>query len=395
MYLIEEAEANEDYSDLAVKLRTSLQNLEYSQFQYVLVANSVPPDLRDVKDLDFLMDITWSAVFDMDTASKSDGLYSVMKRVTESPVTESPVDVEESEQMERISQSCYKVVDASSWKQLELSSGTNQYAKTYQQTWIFGCGSSGGPIAVNTYDEWVRVYKTPVEDIIRLFFETPKMPIFVFLLLSSAALKQIVDLVKAILGQRSGQNSLVVLSKDRKLANQLCEMSQLDIRECCISGLPWAHVNDNIKAMTGGMDLISGKTVTSSSGTIMSVPAKKMREWTDIEVVGYNECESIQQDDEATLEARTEFYKGGQAQWLNFRHSHDVDRDVEGRLKDNIKRQIRTLNAVDTAKQPYRTRREHGLRFRIVVLQHEPGTGGTTVCRQMLWKFTGVLSLNL
>ena len=380
--IVEETDANEDYSDLGTKLRASLRSIDYSRFQYLLVANSVPPELRGTTELDFVMDVSWNAVFDLDAASKNDGLFTAMKRVTDS----SFLDPEESKETEKVSQSCYRVVDASGLGQSDLSVGTNNFARTYEKKWIFSSGTTRGPTSVDTYDEWVKCYKKPVEDIIKVYYETAKMPIFVFLLMSATALEQIVDMIKALLGYRTGQNSLVVLSRDRRLAKQVCDMSRVDIQECCISGLPWIHVKESIRHMTGGMDLVSGKAVTSSSGTVIQVSPKNMREWTDIELVGYYECKGIQESDEAAVEARKQFYKGGQAQWVNFKHNHAIVRDKADKLKADIQRQISKLKG-DTTEHQYRTRREHGLRLRIVVLQHEPGTGGTTICRHMLWKF--------
>ena len=332
------------------------------------------PELRGTKELDFVMDVVWNAVFDLDAASVNDGLYTAMKRVTESVIADS----EQTKRPERISQSCYRVVDANALRESSV-------ARTDRQTWIFSNGTIEGTTSVDTYNEWVKCYKKPVEDIIRVYYETGKMPVFLFLLLSDNALEQIVDMIRTLLGYRPGQNSVVVLSKDRKVAKQLCDMSRVDIRECCISGLPWIHVRDNIRRMTGDQDLVSGKTVTSSSGTVLRISPKKMREWADIEIVGYNECESILDSDSAVVEAREQFYKGGLAQWLNFKHKHAIVRDIAGYLEGDIQRQLDKLK--DTTEQHSRARREHGLRLRVVLLQHEPGTGGTTICRHMLWKF--------
>ena len=375
LYVVE-ADASENYSELGGKLRRSLKGIDYSRFQYLLVANSVPPELRDTTELDFVMDVLWNAVFDLDAASKSDGLFTVMKRITESVV-------EQRNQPERISQSCYRVGDAYALRESDVSLGTNNFPRTDKQTWIF----SSGMTSVDTYDKWVKRYKKPVEDIIKEYYDTGKMPVFLFLLLSDTALEQIVDMIKTLLGYRPGQNSVVVLSKDRKIAKQLCDMSRVNIRDCCISGLPWNHIRDNISHMTGGLELVSGKTITSSSGTVMQVPPKMLREWPDIELVGYNECESILESDSAAVEAREQFYKGGLAQWLNFKHNHAIVREKAEYLEGDIQGQIDKLILKGDPNGQHRMRREHGLRLRVVELQHEPGTGGTTISRHMLWKF--------
>ena len=63
-------------------------------------------------------------------------------------------------------------------------------------------------------------------------------------------------------------------------------------------------------------DGISGESVKSSSGTVIQGSPKNMREWTDIELVDYYECKGIQESDRAALEAREQFYKGGQGQLM-------------------------------------------------------------------------------
>lgn len=143
-------------------------------------------------------------------------------------------------------------------------------------------------------------------------------------------------------------------------------------------GLPWNQINECIDAMIKLPKQLDGIQIPRSNGPPFTVEKKTVNELSDLDIVSINESFDIEHldDEEKHLkeqQAREEYYQGGCIQWSNFFFKDQVlERDVYKELETHIR------HAVELYDQEY-------LAVQKVAVYHQPGSGGSTTSRQILW----------
>ena len=255
--------------------------------------------------------------------------------------------------------------------------------------WIFANGRKDVSLAQETFSDWVANCKKPAEDALSACMHMQKPLVSVYLLVSASSLQELASLLQfnfSILGPRQSRKGIALICEDGPIVQDLRALARVDVGECCVAGMHWACVKDSICQMLMGrevFDLSTEKHVVSSSDTPVAVPLARMRAWEDINVVGYYECEYEAENASDEMErSRDNFYKGEQPEWLNFYLRHDIERSLLRKLKDEVQQRLESLKG-----QNFGQERDNRTSIRTVVLHHSPGTGGTTLCRRVLWEF--------
>lgn len=134
------------------------------------------------------------------------------------------------------------------------------------------------------------------------------------------------------------------------------EVISIPLKQLC-GGI--AHLLSTDLGLTGGLSL------PSSSGAPIPVDNKALR-WLEeeLEFVQYN----LEQREPEAVAGR-EFYRGSEISWLDLANRCDVDRDLTDKLRRRVREDL------------------EGRRVSRINLYHEPGAGGTTVGRRLLWDF--------
>ena len=144
-----------------------------------------------------------------------------------------------------------------------------------------------------------------------------------------------------------------------------------------VAGLPWDFVGDIGEITT--QELQTEITVATSIGP-QKLSIKK--ELCDLSILGSNECdndkivEDAEKLDEFLKTKETEFYKGGEVNWWNFWSGGVCKRDVISGLCDKIQDALFLGFGAETEQD-----------IKTLHLNHQPGSGGTTCARQVLWDF--------
>lgn len=115
--------------------------------------------------------------------------------------------------------------------------------------------------------------------------------------------------------------------------------------------------------------------IPASTGTIHLT--NKMRETLiDLEIVGYNHCDNIINDSKLHRFAQSmerQYYNGANVDWWNFWfNSHVLKRNCHKLLENNVRQVLGGCIPED----------EH---VGQITLHHQPGAGGTTTARQIMW----------
>lgn len=221
-----------NYSELSSRLIKKLRDLDYANFQFILVANAIAGDTRKGGDFAWLREVQWRAVVDFDASSENNGLHVLFANAKEEDTTS---------HMERQLQ----VIDVSNLGRDHISSA-NLFSKSSNQLpWVFANGRSDVSAVYHSYSDWVGSYADPAKECLKRFIRTCVCPISVFVAFTSSSLKEMASLVQCAYSISRKRN--IVILADGPVCKQLTELSQVDVRDCCVAGLPWEHVNVNIK----------------------------------------------------------------------------------------------------------------------------------------------------
>ena len=145
------------------------------------------------------------------------------------------------------------------------------------------------------------------------------------------------------------------------------------VSEQMVSGLPWNFVAEIVKELTSDEPQTCCKVPTQIGEQMLTIK----KELCDLHILGSNECENVKIADELLQQKEIEFYKGGKVDWLNFFYDGVCCRDILTSLEDKVRSALQE-NAIE---------REITEGINRITLYHQPGSGGTTCARHVLWKF--------
>ena len=147
----------------------------------------------------------------------------------------------------------------------------------------------------------------------------------------------------------------------------------------CAVGMLWSQVNETVARITKPMNACSRYLPTSGLGMIVEVDWKS---YTDLEILSTNhlqaKAESLTPEDFRKLGMKHEisFYEGNEVDWWNFYFkNHVLTREIVA----DIWQYIKTLLSGEIGDD------YDDSKVRIVTICHDPGAGGTTVAKNMLW----------
>ena len=148
------------------------------------------------------------------------------------------------------------------------------------------------------------------------------------------------------------------------------------VKENMIIGLPWKNVCETIKSLTTDPDRTACTLPTSNQG-LCTLEKHVKNDMCDLEILGSNACEVGELDmDKMCNEMEEQFYRGAEVDWWNFAfQTHVCKREKLGDLKRKVRESLQGKSLADD-----------NLVGR-VVLYHQPGAGGSTVARNVLWDF--------
>ncbi|XP_069113691.1 sterile alpha motif domain-containing protein 9-like [Argopecten irradians] len=184
------------------------------------------------------------------------------------------------------------------------------------------------------------------------------------------------------------QDQWMVLSPSDDIANswisELLRRQSIDrktMTERCIVGLPWNHVNIMLQNSVSTNNRGSCELPTSK-GAFCYLRDKVRNELCDLDILSRKECNDteIAKDQEKrkkqSRESQESFFRGQEATWWNywFGSDHVLQRSQHSRLMNIL------VKALDGKQN------DDDCRVAIVNLMHQPGAGGTTSAKQLLWE---------
>ncbi|XP_050175558.1 sterile alpha motif domain-containing protein 9-like [Myiozetetes cayanensis] len=331
--------------------------------RYILVTNRCEQD--HLNYINFLMHLNIFCVFDFDEHSNVSGLCSKYKEHHEA--------------------SSYFLQDF--FKAIKADAPPSQ--KLFDQTsWIFCNGRSDflgdeKPCDENT---WIRTKKKHLKKVITCICEEilPERSFIVLFLFLSPVQKPLVDTFQEFYTEMNGMDYIICIAESREnyarwanLAQTSCSIETLEQRS--VVGMKLSHIDATVQAMLPST--AQPRHLPVSTGGVCILPSREEEKLYSLEILCADQCDDTKSDlwtKEQIQETEQNFYRGRKIIWENL---WLADKKLCG---DIIEREA----CNDACKLLDGILRGSVLNYPVAKLKifHHPGSGGSTIARQVLWK---------
>ncbi|XP_046581564.1 sterile alpha motif domain-containing protein 9-like [Haliotis rubra] len=172
-------------------------------------------------------------------------------------------------------------------------------------------------------------------------------------------------------------NAVAAQWKEQLFNRQVDDQTSLNTR--CLTQCKWEEINACLKEITGPDDPLTKAEchLTTTTGVYTVLPKNTQNEMCDLEILSATACSELETMGEEEkfkiqTEAEKHFYEGHSPSWVNFYSAHVQTRKIHGSILENVK---------DTLKGNVSDNHNIGR----VTLYHQPGSGGTTTAKGLLW----------
>ncbi|XP_023204200.1 sterile alpha motif domain-containing protein 9-like isoform X2 [Xiphophorus maculatus] len=350
---------------LSILLTGGKTHMDNSLF-YIVVANKIQPE--DLDSITFLVNMKLFCVFDFDPDSETSGLYGKFK--------------------EQKAVTPHFLNDYENNKRLENADLIASLKLFDRVSWIYCNGRNNFPGNNVPSDEetWIKTRKKKMKKAVSLICNEilPRNSFVVLFLLTSDVEQPLVETFHEFYAEMNGHDCLVVIAESKEnyrkwssLAQVSCPISAL--KKISIVDMPLSHVDATVQSIQLSKNQPQRKLPVSNGGLcfLKSVDEAMLD---SLEIISVDQCDDtnleIMSDDEIK-DTELYFYRGGKINWINFwlaeKHKCGViiERDAykeANTILDNVVHRHKAVRPIES-----------------VNIYHHPGSGGSTVARQMLW----------
>ena len=361
-----------DHSDLNGKLKFLLCGERYSlRGDYLILVINAPEEYM-IQDnwmhdnIRCLTDIEWKAIFDFDCAGHIVQFFENEGKVVKRTM---PDEFDPTSEFNRCHPGQYQ----------QLVDDIRHSAK--QPSWIFANGNRTQP----KYSplEWNKSTARSFTKAVQFFMdECPYDRANVVFLLFSADIDVLLCAAREFIINFQNQWMCVVQDEDIG-KNWICNLKDqqhlIDSDEKMVVGMPWSHVNDTLLKLQESHERKECE-IPTSTGAKVKLDYKTINHLPGIEVLGCNDCDAElhrydeEQKEELEKDKEKKFYEGEPPTWWNFWFPNQVcEREIHSKLRDIVEKALRPSSAHDFVDR--------------VRIHHQPGAGGTTLAKHILWFF--------
>ena len=324
------------------------------------------------KQLSFLKDIKWRAVFDLDGRSSDSTVRRFVEDCLEMSTKLYTTNDFDSDHSDNIGNNFLK-------ERLKDISNSTEIIP-----WIYVNEFEDMSLDHLDQMEWKRKRKEGFKECVHFFKqEIPKGRALVVHLLLSKDYDVLIEVADSICSVFTDQWMLI--AKNDGIADPfLSNMSQRNIgtsqylKERSVIGMPWSQVQETVKQLVG--ENIQGVCkVRTSTGAYVEIREKMLNDLCDLEILSSDQCDNseIIKDksrlQEHNLKMEKLFYKGETVDWWNFWfQNHVLERSQHSQLLQQVEEALNNNE-------------DHADYVSSVRLYHQPGAGGTTSVRNILW----------
>ncbi|XP_046359717.2 sterile alpha motif domain-containing protein 9-like isoform X1 [Haliotis rufescens] len=333
----------------------------------ILVSSKPSDELKEnlLKALSFISNIHWSAVFEFDDESSCNGLCKHFFSTPQTTLTSGEIfrDVENNNDLR---------------DQLKLPENN---------VFIYCNGRSEIRKPHLRKRDWKKQYSPNVKAAINFFQQRSVIPLgrtIILFLLQGNDFDGFLHIFGEMITFFDSQT--ILLCEDRNIFKSFKEQALLqdivdleDLERNCIVGMTWEQTNDTINALLG-VEKQSVTSIPTSTGGAVDVELKVQESWNTLQILSYNQCEDRQFEtpldkQQFGKEKELKFYQGNRVEWWNFFfEGHVMTRHCFRNLRNKVHDALTGQKSDKTKVVP-------------IILNHEPGAGGSTLVRHILWEF--------
>ncbi|XP_068435351.1 sterile alpha motif domain-containing protein 9-like [Clinocottus analis] len=332
---------------------------------FILVTNKFNPD--DLCNLDWLLNMTMFCVFDFDPDSKISGLCSKYLQHHVANIH---------------SLQSYRIPG-----DMNIKEFTSQLHLFEQTSWIFCHGRTDFKGNDSPCDEmtWIKTKMTVLRESVSLICKQilPKGTFQVVFLLTSPVEKPLLHTFNEFFTDMEGHEDIICICESQKnfqkwqsFAEGSCGSET--VNNSSVVGMKMSHINATLQQIQSVNACARKHLPVFVKGTCLLETHKEEKMYS-LEILTVDHCDETSKDfiDEEKENIDQQFYRGGRINWLNFwlaEHNYvgevierDTYHDVSNSVNDALK-----WNADQTP-------------VNSINIYHHPGSGGSTVARQVLW----------
>ncbi|XP_022081709.1 sterile alpha motif domain-containing protein 9-like [Acanthaster planci] len=377
----------QNYEAILRMLLTGDGSGELDQSYYpILVANkapSLPSECSKIGNIrqqfGFIKSIKWTTVLDFDSQSLSHGLCKIYH-------DDRMVTLQEP--------NLFKNVESEE----ELRNSIGFPEKTL---WLFANGREDNPTIESPpmdLREWNKERSRDVEASISFFSKPSVIPkgraAIVFLLLSDQDLGIVCDIFRKMSSSFQGLQNITCIAEDLGVYSRFVEImerwfNKVEIDARSVVGLEWQDINRIMMRMSG-VSKVEAYELPSRMPEKCFLSEKQKNEWNDITVLCKNECKNTDMNEsnpgfkQFAEKKELNFYRGAKVDWWNFAMGeremelrkgcgHVLKRKGFGDVLKKVRKPLDSSNTEDSL-------------IVSVTLLHQPGAGGSTLARHVLWE---------
>ncbi|XP_069381318.1 sterile alpha motif domain-containing protein 9-like [Paralichthys olivaceus] len=371
----EEAETNQFHlaplfcQDLGRKLTmlmTSGKKFIENEKWLIFITNKFKPD--DLSHIDWLLNMKIFCVFDFDPDSKVSGLCDRYLKHHAANMH---------------SLQSYRMSSNTSIK--EFTSNLHLFEQT---SWIFCNGRSdfkGNDMPCEEMT-WIKTKITLLRESVSLICKhiLPKGAFQVIFLLTSPVEKPLLHTFYEFFTDMEGHEDILCICESennflrwQSFAEGSCGTETVD--NFSVVGMKMSHVNatvQNVQPVKG----CHRKHLPVFVKGICVLETNKEEEMASLEILTVNHCDETTEQfiSEKKADIEHQFFRGGRVTWLNFwlaEHKH-VGEVIERDAYEDVSKLLKNAVKCNPEQSP----------VKILNIYHHPGSGGSTVARQVLWK---------
>lgn len=350
---------------LSILLTCGKKHMDNSLF-YIVVTNKFQPAHLD--NISFLVHMNLFCVFDFDPDSKTSGLCGKYKK--------------------------QKAVNLHFFDDYAKDKRIDDIKKSLQLperiSWIFCNGRNNFPGGEQPCDgkTWIKTRKRKLKKAVSLICNDilSRRSFVVLFLLMSDVEQPLVETFHEFYAEMSGHEFLAVISESKEnykkwssLAQVSCPIS--DLKEISIVEMPLSHVDATVQSIQL-LKNQSTRTLPVPNGGLCFLKSVEEAMLDSLEIISVDQCNDTKLEimsEEEIQQTESYFYRGGKINWINFwlADKHKCEVIIE---RDAYKEANTILE--------YIVHRPKAIRpIESVNIYHHPGSGGSTVARQILWRW--------
>ncbi|XP_077867470.1 sterile alpha motif domain-containing protein 9-like [Saccoglossus kowalevskii] len=359
-------------SDLAHKLIwllcTGGSTLDTSFFPILVVNKPKSYDLSK-SEMRFIKMIDWVAVFDFDAESQKLGIF---REYAEQKIP----NIHDPDMYLNITDVCYH---------------RDQISFPEKTCWIFANGRTDIDHLPYGRLKWNMKRRKGVKEAVRFFADENVIPkdrsIVVFLLLNED-IDGMVNTFSEFSAYFALNRIMCVAREESIFRSWVAEIGGITcpvdlLNERSVVGMPWDHVNATVQQIMGIRNN-EMSYIPSSTGAFIALSERDRNSYTDFDILSRNECNpDVMSAEELNVFLRKkelQFYQGHLVNWWNFwatdnGHNHVLRRDKHLELKRRVNQVLQPISRSGTEEK-----------VKLVSLFHQPGAGGSTMARNVLWE---------